>query len=125
MYAYDVYIILALKEKTVPQAYQPVRVTAEAYEALVSIRQSMLRAAEAGQLDVPLDNRDRLSLSNVILRLYNLYVTHADRKRQHARRKRMRADNVKTGWVSGDGDKPNASNGQQQSQADQSEDNVI
>jgi hypothetical protein len=67
-----------------------VRISPDTHAALYRVRESMRRGEEQGQRELPIDNRDRVSLDAVIACLIAAYDGHAERRRRSAARGRSR-----------------------------------
>jgi hypothetical protein len=65
-----------------------VRLTPDTHEALYRVRESLRIAEEMGLVELPTDDRDRVSLNSVIARLIAMYDRHAERRRRSAARRR-------------------------------------
>jgi hypothetical protein len=64
-----------------------VRLTRETHAALREVRESMRTADEAGLIQLETDDRDRVSLDQVIQRLIDFRKRHAERRRRAAARR--------------------------------------
>ena len=72
-----------------------IRVSKKTHDDLVAVKDSMLRAAENGQVEFELDNNGEVSLGQVIQRLI-------DARKEHARRRRKARRNGKKETTGGD-----------------------
>lgn len=68
-----------------------VRVDKQTHKLLCAIRESMLRAVENGQVALEVDSRDRVSLDQVVRRLVEARLRHAERRTAALARRRQRA----------------------------------
>ncbi len=65
-----------------------IRVSRETHERLEAVRTSMLIGNEMGVRELQFDNRDRVSLDQVISELIYFRSKHADRRKRSAARRR-------------------------------------
>jgi hypothetical protein len=86
------------KGDTMSQKYNMIRVKAETHARLVAERDRMYAAYQAGQLDLPDDQADHLSLDYVLNRLLDRREDHG-RRRATAQQKARRGTRVYTAPV--------------------------
>lgn len=68
-----------------------VRVSKETHKLLCDVRNSLLRAAEQGQVGLDLNHYDHVSLDQVIVRLVEARLRHAERRTAALARRRKLA----------------------------------